>query len=117
MELDEEGLRGSRYGATVIDVRGERALVEHREFVDEQGKPEREWYALDSLLRPPQPPPPGWIAALRPGDSAEILHEGGWWNVRLRSLDADECLVDVVGYMMQRRVKLAALRPRTASRR
>ena len=37
---------------------------------------------VEQLLPRPPPPPPGWWAGVQEGDTLELFHEDGWWEVR-----------------------------------
>ena len=37
---------------------------------------------VEQLLPRPPPPPPGWWTAVQEGDTLELFHEDGWWEVR-----------------------------------
>ena len=37
---------------------------------------------VEQLLPRPPPPPPGWWTGVQEGDTVELFHEDGWWEVR-----------------------------------
>ena len=85
----------------------------------------REWVPL-ATLRPPPPraPDEGWQQQLVAGSAAELLFDGGWWDVTVVSrLPGNarlgepthwvvEGMAEAVGYAINHTVVAAALRPR-----
>lgn len=86
VQMHEEGLRGSRYTAHVLRVKQSHALVEFEAFASEHAQDEQlqEWVAVEQLLPRPPPPPPEWWTGVHEGDTLELFHEDGWWEVVLR---------------------------------
>ena len=110
--MHEEGLIGSRYAATILELalaggavgvegaagagtRRLTALVKFDEFFEEEEEEEVvvvaasrhlcEWVDAASLAPPPPPAQVGWWRKLRPGDVVEASHDGGWWQVKVLS--------------------------------
>ena len=82
----EEGLQGSKFPATIVEVGAATVLVQHTTLsqegeASEEPMPLRESYPRSLLSPPPPPPPAGWPHALQAGGVAEMEHEGGWWTV------------------------------------
>ena len=120
VEMREDGLRGSRYAARILSVGQTHALVEFLAFQDEGAENEnlKEWLELDQLWPPPPPPPPEWWRGLSDGDTLELFHEDGWWEVLLRHRRAAETtppstefLVVSVEYRNEQWVDVSLLRP------
>lgn len=121
--MREEGLRGSRYTARTLSVGKTHALVEFLAFQTEdtvggEEKNLKEWLELDQLWPPPPPPPPDWWHELSDGDTLELFHEDGWWEVLLRHRRAShttppttEFLVVSVEYRNEQWVDVSLLRP------
>ena len=139
VQMQDEGLVGSKYAATLLRWRGaawrSEAFVEYDEFeadddsLDDGATPEakgtlsprklREWVPASAIASPPSPPVAGWLRRLHVGNEVEAFHEGGWWSVRIISRRAasvrlgeePQFVVEAVGYGIQRTVGAANLRP------
>ena len=120
VEMREDGLRGSRYAARILSVGETHALVEFFAFQSEDAEDEKlkEWLELDQLWPPPPPPPPDWWRGLSDGDTLELFHEDGWWEVLLRhrrpadtTPPTTEFLVVSVEYKNEQWVDISLLRP------
>ena len=69
---------------------------------------------------PPGAPEEGWHRQLVAGSAAELLFDGGWWNVTVLSRvpgnvrlgEPARWVVEAVGYAVKHTVAAAALRPR-----
>jgi hypothetical protein len=108
VQMQDEGLVGSKYAATLLRWRGaawrSEAFVEYEEFeaaddslddMDDGATPEakgtlsprklREWVPASAIASPPSPPVAGWLRRLHVGNEVEAFHEGGWWSVRIIS--------------------------------
>ena len=84
--MQEDGLRGSKYCAQVLEVRQLAALVQynelHEEGTDEDGRQILTEYVAHGLILPvPAPPPPGWLEAVEIETLLEVLYEGGWYVI------------------------------------
>jgi len=152
VKMRESALRGSLFPATVLRLSPQRlpsatelglansavagsigggeahVLVEYDTLDDDEGEMLVDMVAPSELL-PRQPPPPAspcWLEGLAPGGSLEMLCEGGWWHVRLRSCrwrSADmqacdeekqvEVDVEVVGKGVEKTTDHTQLRPRS----
>ena len=108
VQMQDEGLVGSKYAATLLRWRGaawrSEAFVEYEEFeaaddslddMDDGATPEakgtlsprklREWVPASAIASPPSPPVAGWLRRLHVGNEVDAFHEGGWWAVRIIS--------------------------------
>ena len=86
VRMQEDGLRGSKYCAQVLEVRQLAALVQynelHEEGTDEDGRQILTEYVAHGLISPvPAPPPPGWLEAVEIETLLEVLYEGGWYVI------------------------------------
>lgn len=82
----------------------------------------REWVKASSLLETPKMPLHDWHKSLNAGSKAEMLHDGGFWQVVVRqrlpdggkSKKGSRFVVRAVGYSIEHTVNANALRPHTA---
>ena len=81
--MTEPGLKGSRYGATLLSSDGPMAEVEYDDLNDDGEAQLRELVPVDTLTPPPPPPPSKWATAITIGSPVQLLHEGGWWSMIL----------------------------------
>ena len=86
--MQEDGLRGSKYGAQVLEVRQLAALVQYDELLeegtDEDGRQIKltEYVAHSGIFPVPAPPPPDWLETVELESPLEVLHEDGWYATR-----------------------------------
>jgi len=82
--MQEDGLRGSKYGGLVLEVRQLAALVQYDELLeegtDEDGRQIKltEYVAHGGIFPVPAPPLPEWLEAVELETPLEVLHEDGW---------------------------------------
>ena len=118
--MNEDGLRGSRYCAKVLAVKGDSVHIEHYSFNEEaedgaEGALLREWCPKAALTPVPPPPPSDFLTKLCAGMSLEVHHEDGWWAVTLVRKEAGgrsgKYLVASSQYKTERWAEAAELRP------
>lgn len=121
--VDEEGLKGSRYGARIIRivdasarVPTAKALVVYDHFTSEEDEEValEEWVACASLRPAPPPSPPDFFEQIAVGDALEVWHADGWWEVTLWRAPTEEepaYLVRSDAYSRDHTVDAAHLRP------
>jgi len=123
VEMGEEGLRGSLYGGKVLQLRKGKALVQYAAFcveAEEEGGGDgeapllTEWTSTRLLRPPPPPPPPGFPSQLPAGKLLSLLHDDGWWEVRLLESRPAEAsfLVSSELYKRQRWARIVLRSPR-----
>ena len=84
VEMREEGLFGSRYGATVVAVDGREATVRYTHLLTGEGESEALVEQVNAAaLRPCPPRAIGFASTLRRGSICELYHNDGWWQVRV----------------------------------
>jgi hypothetical protein len=82
--MQEDGLRGSKYGGLVLEVRQLAALVQYDELLeegtDEDGRQIKltEYVAHGGIFPVPAAPLPEWLEAVELETPLEVLHEDGW---------------------------------------
>ena len=128
--------RGGKRPKGAAEAKPTEALVEYEGLFDEPeggegGQAEggaaamprlREWVPVASLRPPPSPPDAGWHKQLSMGTEAAVLHDGGWWDVLVRSRlpgnvrlgEPTKYVVEAVGYGVKRTVAATEVRPRVA---
>jgi hypothetical protein len=90
VQMQEDGLNGSLYSARVLEVRQKKALLEFAAFcvempdgADGDAPLLQEWVSTGLLSPQPPPTPPGFPEQLPVGKPLQLLHDDGWWEVRL----------------------------------
>ena len=83
----DNGMVGSFYPCSVVQIADADALVEVGGLRDPSNSSNaaREWHPCSRLRPPPPPTPAELLHRLRPGERAELLRHGGWWEVVVRS--------------------------------
>ena len=119
VQMQEEGLIGSRYPAKVIATASQanKAQVEYSAFNEEgdEAKSLKEWVPLSIVTPPPPPPPANFISSLKIGQTLEVFFEDGWWGVTLlkkrKEAGAPGFLVGSALYKTEHWAEEANLRP------
>ncbi|KAL4308705.1 hypothetical protein GQ457_01G002690 [Hibiscus cannabinus] len=75
---DEEGFKGSWYGAVIVEYRGnDKYLVEYSAIRTEDGMPLRQEAKAQHIR--PRPPELSPVASFCPREVVEVWHNDGWW--------------------------------------
>ena len=89
VRMQMEGLLGSLYSGRVLQMRESAVLVQYSALhAEDEGDGEgpileTEWISTHLIRPPPPQTPPGFPSQLPLGKLLSLLHEDGWWEVRL----------------------------------